>query len=89
MDRERIRRSLSSQDREILRLLVECANDEMIARRMAVSVRTVRRRIARILSVLGVENRFAAGVASATLGLIAYPSAMELGYARRGATTSR
>jgi DNA-binding CsgD family transcriptional regulator len=68
-----VRNKLTAEDRRILGLLVECANDETVARRMIVSVRTVRRRIARILELLGVENRFAAGVAAASLGLIAPP----------------
>lgn len=68
--RNDVRSGLTADDHRLLRLLVECANDEMIARRMIVSVRTVRRRIARILDLLDADNRFAAGVAAASLGLI-------------------
>ena len=68
-----VERNLGREDREILRLLVECSNDEAIARRLAVSVRTVRRRIARIMILLRAENRFAAGVAAATLELLDFP----------------
>ncbi|MGP3922715.1 hypothetical protein [Streptomyces sp. 8N616] len=49
-----------------------CANDEPIARHLNVSVRTVRRRIARIMDLLDVRSRFAAGVAAASLGWVTY-----------------
>lgn len=65
-----VREALTPEDRQILVLLLECTSDEMVARRMIVSVRTVRRRIARILEILDVDNRFAAGATAATLGLV-------------------
>jgi DNA-binding NarL/FixJ family response regulator len=65
-----VREALTPEDRQILALLLECTSDEMVARRMIVSVRTVRRRIARILDILDADNRFAAGVTAASLGLV-------------------
>lgn len=66
---------LTMEDRAVLALLLECPTDEALARRMCVSVRTARRRIARVLDVLGVESRFAAGVLAGALGLVPQPSA--------------
>ncbi|WP_181188334.1 response regulator transcription factor [Actinopolyspora mortivallis] len=63
---------LIPDERDILALLVRCSNDEQIARNMFMSVRTVRRRISKIMSVLGAENRFAAGVAASELGWVYY-----------------
>ncbi len=61
---------ISEDDLKLLNLLVTYPSDEPIARHLDVSVRTVRRRIARIIEVLGVQNRFAAGVAAAQLGWV-------------------
>lgn len=63
----------TDQDREILALLVECANDGTVARRLSISVRTVRRRTARIMEIMEAKNRFAAGVAAERLGLLPGP----------------
>lgn len=43
-------------------------DDHVIARRLGVSVTTVRRRIKAVYELLGVNNRFAAGVAVAKRG---------------------
>ncbi|MBV7673511.1 MULTISPECIES: hypothetical protein [Streptomyces] len=64
--------SISKDDLELLALLVACPSDDPIARRLGVSVRTVRRRVARIMDVLAVQNRFAAGVAAAQLGWVSH-----------------
>ncbi|MEU4247991.1 helix-turn-helix transcriptional regulator [Amycolatopsis sp. NPDC026612] len=48
--------------REILRHLAEGEKDEMVARRMGLSVRTCRRHIAAIMDGLGASSRFQAGV---------------------------
>lgn len=56
--------------RALLEQLASGASDEQIARRLGVSVRTVRRRVAEVLSELGVESRFAAGVAAARRGWV-------------------
>ncbi|GGP99509.1 hypothetical protein GCM10010249_17110 [Streptomyces roseolilacinus] len=61
---------ISEDDLKLLTLLVTYPSDDPIARHLDVSVRTVRRRIARIMEMLGVQNRFAAGVAAAQLGWV-------------------
>ncbi|WP_159944509.1 MULTISPECIES: hypothetical protein [unclassified Nocardiopsis] len=62
---------LTEEDRTLLVLLAECANDEQVARRALMSVRTVRRRVARLMELLSVNNRYALGVAACGLGLVA------------------
>ncbi|MEW1658913.1 helix-turn-helix transcriptional regulator [Streptomyces sp. NPDC093707] len=57
-------------DRTILRLLAAGVKDETIARRLGMSLRTVRRHIADIMQMLGAESRFQAGVAAAARGLL-------------------
>ncbi|WP_028659208.1 helix-turn-helix transcriptional regulator [Nocardioides insulae] len=47
--------------RFLLEQLAEGAQDEQIARRLGVSLRTVRRRVAELMSELGAESRFQAG----------------------------
>jgi DNA-binding NarL/FixJ family response regulator len=46
------------------------ASDEVIARRLNISVTTVRRHIATIMQRLGVSSRFAAGAAAQRKGWI-------------------
>ena len=53
----------------IVRLLAEGAKDEVIARRLALSVRTVRKHISEISQTLGAESRFQAGVLASRSGL--------------------
>ncbi|MHA6761457.1 helix-turn-helix transcriptional regulator [Streptacidiphilus sp. PAMC 29251] len=56
--------------RAILGLLGQGLKDEVVARRLGMSVRTCRRHIATLMHELGVESRFEAGVRAAQLGLI-------------------
>jgi hypothetical protein len=61
--------TITSQQRRVLALM-PTADDRVIARRLDVSVTTVRRQIKVIYDALGVNNRFAAGVAAAKRGWI-------------------
>ena len=54
----------------LLRQLAQGAKDEQIARTLGVSLRTVRRRIATIMTELGVDSRFQAGVEAVRRGWI-------------------
>lgn len=54
--------------RFLLQQLATGAQDEQIARRLGVSLRTVRRRVADILTELGADSRFQAGVEAARRG---------------------
>jgi len=54
----------------LLQQLAAGAQDEQIARRLGVSLRTVRRRVAELLAELGAESRFQAGVEAAKRGWI-------------------
>lgn len=57
--------------RAVVRMLAEGAKDEMIARRLGISLRTCRRHIADILDGLHAESRFQAGVLAERAGLTA------------------
>ena len=59
--RPRDRHGLTSQERAILNLMGEGHTDEVIARRLAVSVRTCRRVIADLMERLDARSRFQAG----------------------------
>ncbi|MFH8387749.1 LuxR C-terminal-related transcriptional regulator [Kitasatospora sp. NPDC018058] len=48
---------LSDEDLELLALLATRPSDEAIARHLDISVRTVRRRVARIMEALNAPNR--------------------------------
>ncbi|MDH6118590.1 hypothetical protein [Kitasatospora sp. GAS204B] len=61
------------QRRMILRLMATGAKDEVVARRLGMSVRTCRRHISDLTQALGAESRFQAGVIAARLGLLAAP----------------
>ena len=52
----------------LLAQLADGAKDEQIARKLDVSLRTVRRRIAALMTDLGVDTRFQAGVEAARRG---------------------
>ena len=54
--------------RQLLRQLAAGAQDEQIARRLGLSLRTVRRRVAELMSELHAESRFQAGVEAARRG---------------------
>lgn len=56
--------------RFLLEQLVAGAQDEVIARKLGISLRTVRRRIAALMTELGVDTRFQAGVEAVRRGWI-------------------
>jgi DNA-binding CsgD family transcriptional regulator len=58
----------SAERRLLLAELASGAQDEQIARRLGVSLRTVRRRVAELLEELGATSRFEAGVEAARRG---------------------
>lgn len=58
-------------DRRLVRLLGLGLKDESIARYLGCSLRTVRRRVARLMEVHGVQTRFQLGVAAARADLVA------------------
>lgn len=60
-DREASREISRDIDSAIIRLLATGAKDEVIARRLGVSLRTCRRRIAHLMDDLGADSRFQAG----------------------------
>lgn len=55
---------------EILRLLSEGDTDEAAARKLRLSVRTYRRRVAELMTALGAESRFQAGTRARKCGLL-------------------
>lgn len=62
------RAPLSEQDRKIVALMAAGVTDDAIARRLALSRRTVSRRIGALLDRLGATTRFQAGVQAAHRG---------------------
>lgn len=66
-DGDRSRKEMLRQILEWLRLGV---TDEVAARELSVSVRTYRRYVAEMMSLLGADSRFQAGVRAAELGLL-------------------
>jgi DNA-binding CsgD family transcriptional regulator len=60
----------AGDERMLFGQLASGAKDEQIARVLGVSVRTVRRRIARLLDDLGADSRFQAGVEAARRGWV-------------------
>ncbi|AZM56531.1 LuxR family transcriptional regulator [Streptomyces sp. WAC 01529] len=56
--------------RQILGALQTGVTDEVAARELTISVRTYRRHVAEIMTVLGANSRFQAGVRAAELGLL-------------------
>jgi len=69
-DRERDESGLTGQEREVLRLLAQGHTDEGVARRLGISVRTVRRITADLLKRLGAHSRFQAGALAVARGWI-------------------
>lgn len=61
--------ALTASQRRVLELMA-VDGDEAIARRLNMSITTVRRNVKAIYTALGVDNRFAAGVAAAKRGWI-------------------
>ncbi|WP_131742382.1 response regulator transcription factor [Actinomadura roseirufa] len=62
--------ALSEESRRILRLLGGGLKDEAAARRLEMSLRTYRRRVAEILVLLDADSRFQAGLRAQELGLL-------------------
>lgn len=61
-------RATDTARRLLLQQLAQGAQDEQIARRLGVSLRTVRRRVAELMTELQAESRFQAGVEAARRG---------------------
>ncbi len=59
--------------RSIVRLMAEGYKDEIVARRLGMSVRTCRRHIAEIMEELEATSRFQAGANAALSKLLSYP----------------
>ncbi|MCW5253886.1 MULTISPECIES: helix-turn-helix transcriptional regulator [unclassified Streptomyces] len=62
--------ALDSVKGSILRMLASGLKDDVIARRVGISSRTLRRHISVIMEELSAESRFQAGVAAANAGLV-------------------
>jgi DNA-binding CsgD family transcriptional regulator len=62
--------TVTDQDRRVLQLLASGVTDETSARDLGVSVRHLRRTIARLMDDLGASSRFEAGVEAARRGWI-------------------
>jgi DNA-binding CsgD family transcriptional regulator len=65
---------LTARERELLGLLSAGCTDESAAARLGISVRTVRRMMAAIMTRLGARSRFQAGLKAADRGLLARPA---------------
>ncbi|MFB6719989.1 LuxR C-terminal-related transcriptional regulator [Kribbella sp. NPDC056345] len=61
---------LSAQESEFLRFLVQGATDEQVARKLGVSMRTVRRMAAKLGEQVGASGRFELGVRAAQRGWV-------------------
>ncbi|GAA1688858.1 hypothetical protein GCM10009745_37210 [Kribbella yunnanensis] len=61
---------LSGQEAEFLRFLVQGATDEQVARKLGVSMRTVRRMAAKLSEQVGASGRFELGVRAAQRGWV-------------------
>lgn len=61
-------------DRMLLDALARGGKDEVVARRLGVSPRTLRRRMTDLMRRLGATSRFQAGVFAAQSGIIAQPA---------------
>jgi sugar-specific transcriptional regulator TrmB/DNA-binding CsgD family transcriptional regulator len=59
---------LDEADRELLALLAAGIKDEVMARQLQLSIRTVRRRIARLMRQYGASTRFQLGLVAARMG---------------------
>jgi DNA-binding CsgD family transcriptional regulator len=67
---ERDDAGLDPQLRELVRLLATGSTDEMVARKLSVSLRTVKRRSAELMDLLNARSRFEAGALAAQRGWI-------------------
>jgi DNA-binding CsgD family transcriptional regulator len=63
-------RTRADPRRFLLQQLAAGAQDEQIARTLGISLRTVRRRVAAVLTELGADSRFQAGVEAVRRGWI-------------------
>lgn len=63
-------KEMGAVEREVLRLLLEGHKDAGIARRLDLSIRTIRRILTRLSEQSGVHGRFALGVRAAELGWV-------------------
>ena len=61
---------LDPQLRELTRLLASGSTDEMAARRLGVSLRTIKRKSAELMEILNARSRFEAGVLAAQRGWV-------------------
>ncbi|MEV4756240.1 helix-turn-helix domain-containing protein [Micromonospora sp. NPDC049559] len=61
---------ISDEDRQLLALLAAGVKDDAIGRQLGLSVRTMRRRIRRLLDLLGAQTRFQAGMQATRRGWI-------------------
>ncbi|WP_370950045.1 LuxR C-terminal-related transcriptional regulator [Amycolatopsis sp. cg5] len=71
LPRSRDSDGLTDQGREALKLLGKGSTDEVIARRLGVSVRTARRVASELLTRLGARSRFQAGARAVARGWVA------------------
>lgn len=62
--------AVSDEDRQLLALLAAGVKDDAISRQLGLSVRTMRRRIRRLLDLLDAQTRFQAGMEAARRGWI-------------------
>ncbi|MEV4222780.1 LuxR C-terminal-related transcriptional regulator [Nonomuraea sp. NPDC049725] len=61
-------RGLTPRERELVRLLAEGHTDEVVSKKLAISVRTVRRLASEVMAKLEASSRFEAGVKAARRG---------------------
>jgi DNA-binding Lrp family transcriptional regulator len=66
----RPRAARAERDRFLLQQLAQGTKDEQIARTLGLSLRTVRRRVADLMTELGADSRFQAGVEAARRGWV-------------------
>jgi DNA-binding CsgD family transcriptional regulator len=81
--------SLTVQELRVLRLLAEGCTDQVIARRIGVSVRTAGRLTATLMNRLDARSRFQAGARAAQLGLLPLPAMPVRRCSDAGLRTSR
>ena len=60
--------ALPAEDAQLLALMAAGLKDEVVARRLGLSLRTVRRRIAQLMRELDADTRFQAGIEAARRG---------------------
>jgi DNA-binding NarL/FixJ family response regulator len=78
---------LTSREREVLRMIASAANSEEIARRLAISVNTVRSHIQSIFTKLQVHSRLEAAAFAARTGLLRTPASLSPLWALPGEAT--